>query len=173
SIEEYARKPLSTSVLALRVKALILAAGLDLPTPNQLPAVQTGPLELSDDLRAQLTVVFSVKGGSGKSTIAANLAAGLASLYSFQTLLVDANLWFGDLGVLLNLTSTRSSFDVCTDDADIFALPKAVVPHSSGVSVLLRPPDPLSVEKLKLKSFVDALERYRSLYEHVIVDTAP
>jgi pilus assembly protein CpaE len=39
--------------------------------------------------------------------------------------------------------------------------------------VLLRPPDPLSVEKLKLKSFVDALERYRSLYEHVIVDTAP
>src|SRR5438876_8107533 len=173
SVEEYARKPLSTSVLALRVKALILAAGLDLPTPNQLPAIQTGPLELSDDLRAQLTVVFSVKGGSGKSTIAANLAAGLASLYSFQTLLVDANLWFGDLGVLLNLTSTRSSFDVCTDDADIFALPKAVVPHSSGASVLLRPPDPLSVEKLKLKSCVDALERYRSLYEHVIVDTAP
>jgi pilus assembly protein CpaE len=128
---------------------------------------------MGDDPRGQLTVVFSVKGGSGKSTIAANLAVGLASLYSFQTLLVDANLWFGDIGVLLNLTSTRSSFDVCTDDADIFALPKAVVPHSSGASVLLRPPDALSVEKLKLKSFVDALDRYRSLYEHVIVDTAP
>jgi len=173
SVEEYARKPLSTSVLALRVKALILAAGLELPTPNQLPAVHTGPLELADDLRAQLTVVFSVKGGSGKSTIAANLATGLASLYSFQTLLVDANLWFGDLGVLLNLTSTRSSFDVCgTDDPDLFGLPKAVVPHASGASVLLRPPDPLSIEKMKLRSFVDAVERYRSLYEHVIVDCA-
>jgi MinD-like ATPase involved in chromosome partitioning or flagellar assembly len=176
NVEEYARKPIVPSVLALRIKALILAAGLALPTTAQAvaaPIPERGPLDLGDDPRGQLTVVFSVKGGSGKSTIAVNLAVGLASLYSFQTLLVDANLWFGDIGVLLNLTSTRSSFDVCTDDADIFALPKAVVPHSSGASVLLRPPDPLSVEKLKLKSFVDALERYRSLYEHVIVDTAP
>jgi len=178
TVEEYARKPIVPSVLALRIKALILAAGWALPSTAQsaasgVPMPERGPLELGDDPRGQLTVVFSVKGGSGKSTIAANLAVGLASLYSFQTLLVDANLWFGDIGVLLNLTSTRSSFDVCTDDADIFALPKAVVPHASGASVLLRPPDPLSVEKLKLKSFVDALERYRSLYEHVIVDTAP
>jgi pilus assembly protein CpaE len=118
-------------------------------------------------------VVFSVKGGSGKSTIAANLAAGLSSLYSFHTLLVDGNLWFGDIGVLLNLTSTNSSFDVAaTDDPDLFALPKAVVQHASGASVLLRPPDPLSVEKIRPRSFVEAIERYRSLYDHVIVDTA-
>jgi pilus assembly protein CpaE len=174
-IEEYARKPIVPSVLALRIKALILAAGLTLPAaaPGHQPQQQTGPLDLTDEPRGQLTVVFSAKGGSGKSTIAANLATGLASIYSFQTLLVDASLWFGDLGVLLNLTSTRSSFDVCgTEDPDLFALPKAVVPHVSGASVLLRPPDPLSVEKIKPRNFVDAIERYRSLYEHVIVDTA-
>jgi hypothetical protein len=38
--------------------------------------------------------------------------------------------------------------------------------------VLLRPPDPLSVEKIKPRNFVEAIDRYRSLYEHVIVDTA-
>jgi pilus assembly protein CpaE len=173
SVEEFARKPIPASVLALRVKALILTAGLSLPSQTPAPAAQQGPLELHEDARGQLTVVFSVKGGSGKSTIASHVAAGLASLYSLQTLLVDANLWFGDLGVLLNLTSSRSSFDVCgTEDPDLFGLPKAVVPHASGASVLLRPPDPLSVEKLKLRSFVDAIERYRSLYEHVIVDCA-
>jgi MinD-like ATPase involved in chromosome partitioning or flagellar assembly len=173
AVEEYARKPIVPSVLALRIKALILAAGLTLPPTAPLRQQLQGPLDLADDPRGQLTVVFSAKGGSGKSTIAANLATGLASIYSFQTLLVDANLWFGDLGVLLNLTSSRSSFDVCgTEDPDLFALPKAVVPHASGASVLLRPPDPLSVEKIKPRNFVDAIERYRSLYEHVIVDTA-
>lgn len=174
SQEEYARKPITASVLALRIKALVLAAGLPLPLSNPVPmAPLTGPLELhSDDPRGEMTVVFSVKGGSGKSTIAANMAVGLATIYSAQTLLIDADLWFGDIGVLLNLNSARSSFDVCgTDDPDLFALTKAVVQHASGVSVLLRPPDPLSVEKLKLRSFVEALDRYRSLYEHVIVDT--
>ncbi|MBV8715628.1 MAG: hypothetical protein JOZ65_11240, partial [Chloroflexi bacterium] len=95
SIEEFVRKPIASTVLALRVKALILAAGLSLPTVKAAPVVEQGPLDLSSDSRGELTVVFSVKGGSGKSTIAANLAAGLASLYSVQTLLVDANLWFG------------------------------------------------------------------------------
>ena len=171
--EEYARKPVSPSVLALRIKALILTAGLALPSATPAAHAQHGPLDQADDSRGQLTVVFSVKGGSGKSTIAANLAAGMASLFSLRTLLVDANLWFGDLGVLLNLNSTRSSFDVCgTEDPDLFALPKAVVPHDSGASVLLRPPDPLSVEKIKPRNFVDAIDRYRSLYEHVIVDCA-
>jgi pilus assembly protein CpaE len=173
AVEEYARKPISPSVLALRIKALILVAGLALPQPPTQPTFQNGPLDLPEDARGQLTVVFSVKGGSGKSTIATNLAAGLASIYNLQTLLVDASLWFGDIGVLLNLTASRSSFDVCgTKDPDLFALPKAVVPHVSGAAVLLRPPDPLSVEKMKLRSFVEAIERYRSLYEHVIVDCA-
>jgi Flp pilus assembly CpaE family ATPase len=170
--EEHARKPIAAPVLALRIKALILTAGLELPTPTANSAAQHGSIE-PDDPRGQLTVVFSAKGGSGKSTIAAHLAAGLASLYSLRTLLVDANLWFGDLGVLLNLNSTRSSFDVCgTQDPDLFALPKAVVPHDSGTSVLLRPPDPLSVEKIEPRNFVEAVDRYRYLYEHVIVDCA-
>jgi MinD-like ATPase involved in chromosome partitioning or flagellar assembly len=174
TVEDYARKPLAASVLTLRVKALILAAGLTLPTPVHTTATtQHGPLDLGEEPLGQLTVVFSVKGGSGKSTIAANLAAGLSSLYSLHTLLIDANLWFGDLGVILNLTSSRSSFDICgTDDADLFGLSKAVVQHASGLSVLLRPPDPLSVEKLKIRTFVEAVERYRSLYAHVIVDCA-
>ena len=78
--EEYVRNPIPASVLALRIKALILTAGLNLPTPASAPDTHQGPLELPEDMRGQLTVVFSVKGGSGKSTIASHVAAGLASM---------------------------------------------------------------------------------------------
>ncbi|MDQ3809457.1 MAG: hypothetical protein M3336_04125, partial [Chloroflexota bacterium] len=84
-IQESARKPIAASVLALRVKALVLSAGLELPTPLS-PAPAQGPLEIHPhDPRGALTVVFSVKGGAGKSTIAVNLAAGLASMYRSRT----------------------------------------------------------------------------------------
>ena len=173
-VEEYARKPIVPSVLALRIKALILAAGLNLPMAAPVQQQQQlGPLDLSDDPRGQLTVVFSAKGGSGKSTIAANLATGLASIYSFQTLLVDANLWFGDLGVLLNLTSSRSSFDVCgTEDPDLFALPKAVVPTPRARRCCCARPTRSAWRRSSRAASSTPIERYRSLYEHVIVDTA-
>src|SRR5690348_14221593 len=49
SVQEYVRKPIVSSVLALRVKALILAAGMALPTPKSAPVVDQGPLDLSSD----------------------------------------------------------------------------------------------------------------------------
>ena len=54
-------------------KSLVLLLLLLLFCSPPGPAL-AGPLELSDDPRGQLTVVFSVKGGSGKSTIAARVA---------------------------------------------------------------------------------------------------
>src|SRR5438128_8981998 len=47
-VEEYARKPIVPSVLALRIKALILAAGLSLPHAPAGQPHQPGPLELTD-----------------------------------------------------------------------------------------------------------------------------
>ena len=58
SIEEFVRKPIANSVLALRIKALILSAGMSLPTPKAAPAVpEQGPLDISSDQRGQLTLL--------------------------------------------------------------------------------------------------------------------
>ena len=54
----------------------------------------------SDAARSPLVAVLGPKGGTGKTTIATNLAADLA-IRGRETLLVDLDLQFGDVGVVL------------------------------------------------------------------------
>ena len=52
----------------------------------------------------QVTTVFSTKGGSGKSVVATNLAVALAKRGPSPVVLVDADLQFGDVAVMLHMS---------------------------------------------------------------------
>ena len=182
-LEERVTKPAQALELALRVKALMVRAGYAVPSRKLEvvePAAVVEPVrpmpDIGDDNAAQgkVVAVFSVKGGAGKSTIAVNLAVGLAQIFRRKTLLVDADVWFGDVGVLLDLKSGRSLADICDgDEVDLFGLPKAVTPHASGISILQRPHNPVTVEKLNPRVVARTITTYKSLYEYVLVDTGP
>jgi pilus assembly protein CpaE len=175
-LEERVTKPAQPLELALRVKALMLRAGYSVPARRAEPVTATPANDTTEESQSQgkVVAVFSVKGGAGKSTIAVNLAVGLAQLYRRKTLLVDADVWFGDVGVLLDVKSDRSLADICDgEDVDLFGLPKAVTPHASGISVLQRPPNPVTVEKLNPRVVARTITTYKSLYEYVLVDTGP
>ena len=58
----------------------------------------------------KVVVVFNAKGGCGKTTIATNLGAYLASTGA-RVLLVDLDLAFGDVAITLQLTPTTSVGD--------------------------------------------------------------
>jgi pilus assembly protein CpaE len=55
--------------------------------------------------------IYSPQGGSGKTTIATNVAAALMR-EGTKVLLVDCDLQFGDVGVFLNLQSQRNIVDL-------------------------------------------------------------
>ena len=70
------------------------------------------PLDAADLGEHQVIGVFSPKGGAGRTTIATNLALALQRETGGRVCLVDANLQFGDVGVLLNLNpKNRSMLD--------------------------------------------------------------
>jgi pilus assembly protein CpaE len=169
-MDEYAVKPVGVGELILRIKAMMMRSGYELPESSGGYGVTGG----GGIHHGTVIVVFSPKGGVGKSTIAVNLSVGLSRFYDYKTLLVDGDLWFGDVGVLLNLASRKSVFDISAEeDTNLHVLESVLVQHSSGTHLLLRPPDLSTAEKIRSDIVVAAISSYRALFDYVIVDTHP
>jgi pilus assembly protein CpaE len=120
----------------------------------------------------RVSAVFSVKGGVGKTTIAVNLAVGLGQLCQRPPLLVDGNLYFGDVPILMNYTPRNSISDLCTQpEFDALTLRALVSDEQFGVSILGSPPDMTAVDQLDTQVLTDAIPAYRSMFDHIVVDT--
>jgi pilus assembly protein CpaE len=120
----------------------------------------------------QVIAVFSPKGGAGRTTIATNLALALHRETGGRVCLVDANLQFGDVGVLLNLNpKNRSMLDAVEGgepDADI--INSVVIDHSTGIRVLLAPPAPEGADLVTPAYLRKMLDHLKSTHDWVIVD---
>ena len=87
----------------------------------------------ADDGEHQVIAIFSPKGGAGRTTIATNLAVALHRDTGARVCLMDANLQFGDVGVLLNLNPKDRSIAeaVETGEPDDDIIDSVVVDHST------------------------------------------
>lgn len=144
---------------------------------TRLQRVPLGPGVTSDGVgrperRGRVVSVFSAKGGVGRTTLAANLAVAAATDLHQSVALVDANFQFGDIGLLLNIKSTSTISDVLAELAEgqVDAVDAALVPHSSGVKVLLPPSSPEMAELITADHMRRILARLRQRHELVIID---
>jgi pilus assembly protein CpaE len=123
---------------------------------------------------ARVVTVFSPKGGTGKSVTACNLAVTLAELGK-RTLLVDLDLQFGDVAIMLGLQPDKTLHDLVTSPGrlDGEKLAGFTVRHACGVDVLAAPIRPEDAEEISDTKIADLLEVASGEYEFVVVDTAP
>lgn len=167
--DDLALKPLTEQEALLRVRALLLRAGFAVPGEVSSPDQDGAAARYSE---GRIVVLFGAKGGVGKTTLAVNLALCLIRRYHMRVLLLDGDLWFGDLIVLLKLPTRRSIADLPVD-FDLPALQQVLTPHASGLLTLLAPPDPIAVERLPAGVTARAAMLARTVFDVVVVDTHP
>ncbi|MCJ7658778.1 MAG: response regulator [Anaerolineales bacterium] len=131
-------------------------------------------LQVSPVSFGQVIVVYSPKGGVGCSTVAANLAVTLQNEET-PVALVDGNLQFGDVAVILNEQGKNSISDLAprADELDPEIIQEVMIQHvKSGISVLAAPYRPEYAENITDEQFSKVIDYLRKIYSYIIIDTA-
>lgn len=137
------------------------APGLQMPVPQMTIS------------QGKVITVYSPKGGTGRTTVAVNLAIALHNEET-RTVIVDGNLQFGDVAVFLNEQGKNSIVDIAprVDELDPDIVDGIMVRHAaSGVHVLAAPVRPEQAESVTGEQFSKLLNYLRQMYAYIIVDT--
>jgi pilus assembly protein CpaE len=140
-----------------------------------MTVVPTGPVIAGPaPERGRVITISSTKGGSGKSVVATNLAVVLAKRSDRPVVIVDADLQFGDVAVLLRLASGHTIVDAVSsmDRLDAQLLQSLLTRHeASGLYVLSAPLEPSFAERVTGDDILRIIEVLRSFCSYVVVDT--
>lgn len=138
------------------------------------PAAPGGEVVEADGELGQVITVFSTKGGAGKSVISSNLAVLLAQRSDKPVVLIDADLQFGDIAVMLKLAPQHTIVDAVSslDRLDAGMLRSLLVEHEpSGLLVLPAPLEPAFADQIGAAEMVRIVEVLRTFCSFVVIDT--
>jgi pilus assembly protein CpaE len=126
--------------------------------------------------KAFVTSIFSPKGGVGKSVTAVNLAAALARGSGEPVAVLDLDLQFGDVAVMLRLQPLHTFSDAVSagDLLDETLLRSFLARHDkSGVYVLASPTSPSEADHMDPAAMLRVLDLLRDMFGYVVIDTPP
>lgn len=136
---------------------------------------QATPGATVGDLQGKIITVFAGKGGCGKSTVSTNLAVALADGGNRRVLLVDLDLSFGDVAIMLQLVPERSLVDAISmaGRLDETGLRSLITPYAPGLDTLLAPVGPADGERINRELVSETLRLARGVFDYIVVDTPP
>lgn len=134
----------------------------------------TGPLAYPGAVRGKIVIIFGPKGGSGSTTITANLAV---ALHSDETpvVVVDGRLQFGDLSFFFNEQTKTNITDLAdqVSELDPEFVNNVLLKHEdTGISILAAPQRPEQAESVTGEHFTAILRYLKTMFAYVLVDTS-
>lgn len=164
---EYMIKPFSSDELAQTVRRVY---EFEKKRKLQLVSTEKGARVHKEP---KIITIFSTKGGVGKTTIGTNLAVGIARETGARVALVDLDLQFGDVAVMLNVIPKRTITELIQEVSSLDAnvLETFLVPHQSGIKILPAPTRPEYAELITASHIEKILDLLKTNYDYIIVDT--
>lgn len=159
--DDYLAKPFDPKEFLSRVEA-------HLRRMKRMEAVQK-----TTTIEGRTIAVFSLRGGSGVSSIAANVACALPNLWKTETVLVDLNLVVGQSALYLNTPIKHTLEDLAhvpVEEIDLSLVNNVLVQSEFGVKLLAAPLRPETSELFTAEKIRHILQLLRSNYHYVILD---
>jgi len=139
------------------------------PEPPPPPAPPLRPRGKGEP--GHVIVIFSGKGGVGKSVLAINLAATLGVETGEDVALVDLDLQFGDLAVLLGLQPVDTIADVPAAQRVDASFLASIMPEAQGnLRVLCSPLSPELADLVRPEHVATVIDTLKTAFSYVVVD---
>ncbi len=176
---DFVAKPVSSDELAAAIERAYSKIPADVPQQTMPQPGMGGPGFEAGFHSAQGHVigVLGPKGGVGKTTLAVNLAIGIARETNDRILLIDGNIFFGDVGVFINARAQYNVLDLAImaedpEGIDPAVLEGALVSHESGIRLLLSPANPGEVSGYTASQIMAMLDTLKQQFDYIIIDTS-
>jgi len=171
-MSEALRSGIREVVPADDAEALLQACTRSLAVSRQLRHLEARAGESS---HGRVILVFGAKGGCGKTTLATNLGAALASLHRGRVCLVDLNLEFGDVAIAMQVEPTRTISDALgmQGGLDRDGIKSMVIPCGEDLDVLLAPRQPADAEFVTAGLIDEVVTLLAEMYDYVVIDSPP
>lgn len=157
--DDFIPKPFQPQEFLARVQVALRRSSYYLPPPAKS--------------EAETIAVFSLRGGSGVSSIATNTAVGLSQLWKKPVALVDLALENGISALMLDLPLRHSWAELSkipAEEIDREVIFQILLKHESGLSVLAAPRRPYEAELLNAEQVRQVLTLLSEQYEYIVID---